>query len=428
MFKGTRYRVTCEQLGATVWTKEGSASLANDWWRSKKAEISGPNPVERLVGNLTQDVARLKEDIERGMAARAILTAMPVTDPIQAADEIIGIGPLAPDDPRRLDYLSRLHAKLGGDPVPQDMTLGKQAERFLSVEQARGKAPGTYGDLAYYVRKLQADCPVLPATLDVRKITETTITDFYTWLRNESGQAPVVQRKLWNYFRRLVRFLWGVKLIDLPRNLDLRIFNFDVTARRIKTWPVAEVRDMLKGLPDRLKLYALLALNCGMYGVDMASLRHEEYKDGRIRRKRTKTRKGMDVPEVDYPLWPETKALLDKYPGTHPEYVLTSKTGTPLWRAQVVDGKTKKVDLVSLQWHRGRGEGRASKPPIPLKALRSVAATIIESHREYGRYKSHFLGHSPKSLGDKHYAAPSRELFDEIIFWLRSQIVPAQGR
>jgi hypothetical protein len=245
----------------------------------------------------------------------------------------------------------------------------------------------------------------------------------YTWIRNESGQSAAVQRKLWNYFRRFVRFLWSEGYIALPRNLNERIFTFGNRAKKIKTYPVDEVRKMLATLPDRLKLYALLALNCGMYGVDMAQIRHKEYRNGRIRRKRSKTRHAENVPEVEYLLWPETRALLDQYPSTHPEYVLTSKTGTPLWESRIEDGKKKKYDLVGLQWHRGRGEGRKTKPPIPLKALRSVAATIIESHREYGRYKQHFLGQAPQTIADRHYSAPSQELFDEIIEWLRKQVL-----
>ena len=59
---------------------------------------------------------------------------------------------------------------------------------------------------------------------------------------------------------------------------------------------------------------------------------------------------------------------------------------------------------------------------IPLKAFRSIAATLLESHETYGRYKGHFLGHSPKSIADKHYAAPSPELFDQAVNWLRRQI------
>jgi len=58
-----------------------------------------------------------------------------------------------------------------------------------------------------------------------------------------------------------------------------------------------------------------------------------------------------------------------------------------------------------------------------VKNFRSIAATLIESHESYGRYKTHFLGQSPKSIADKHYAAPSNELFTRIILWLHDKIL-----
>lgn len=411
MFKGTRYRVTCEELGAMVWTAEGSYRLANEWWRKKLAELTQPHPTTATLDR--HEIGDLKEVIARGEAAKAMLT-------------------LKTEDPglRETFYTPKLHdhivasvaAKLEPEMVPPDRALSKLAERFLAVEQARGKAAGTFGDLAYYVRKIQTDCPLL-RSLDASTINEATVTDFYTWLRNQSGQVPAVQKKLWGYFRRLVRFVAGQRLCPIPVNLDDRIFSFEATAKKIKTYSVEKVRAMLANLPDRLKLYAHLALNCGMYGVDMAMLRHEELADGRITRKRTKTRNAEDVPTVEYVLWPETLALLAKFPSQHSEYVLTSATGTPLWRDEIRGGKRSKTDLVHVQWNRGRGEGRATKPPIPLKALRSVAATILEGHKDYGRFTSLFLGHSPASIKDKHYAAPPQALFDEAILWLRGQIL-----
>jgi hypothetical protein len=420
MHNGVRYRVTCEELGAMIHTKEATGTLANAWWRRKLAELEAPK--ERMMTEA--------EAIAAELAKTEVTIALHKTE-----QELIDMATATPSllTP---ELTARLSAEIASAQqavadtlelvaVPE-YTWDVQVGRFMDLQLARGKAPGTFGDLSYYVGRLRRDCPPL-ALNDVRHITENTVTRVYSWLRNESGQSNIVQRKLFNYFRRFVRFLWGEALINLPRNLDEKIFSFDVTAKKIKRYPIQQVRALLAGLPDRLLLYALLALNAGMLGVDMALMRHEELQKGRVRRKRTKTRKGENVPEVEHVLWPETLALLDKYPRTHPEYVLTSKTGTPLWRAEIRDGKKVKVDLVSLQWHRGRGEGRATKPAIPLKALRSVSATIIEAHEAYGRFTDHFLGHSPRTIKDRHYAAPPQELFDKIVMWLRGQVLGADG-
>ena len=60
----------------------------------------------------------------------------------------------------------------------------------------------------------------------------------------------------------------------------------------------------------------------------------------------------------------------------------------------------------------------------PMKLLRKTSATMIESHELFGRYTGHFLGHAPSSLAERHYAAPSRELFDKVVNWLGNQFGP----
>src|SRR5690348_126122 len=56
MYKGTRYRVSCDEL-KTARTKEASIAAANNWWIKKRAEIDGAKPksdeeqiIESLMG------------------------------------------------------------------------------------------------------------------------------------------------------------------------------------------------------------------------------------------------------------------------------------------------------------------------------------------------------------------------------------------
>ncbi len=411
MHKGSRYRVSCEDLGAKVFTKEATWQLANEWWRRKLLEINGATSgQDQPVASLTPEVIRSQKQTSgiEGTSEESTQTAdWPSETRVVIREDIDSVNGVSPA------------VVLG------NFTCEVQSKRFLEIEKLRGKAPGTFGDLAYYLGRILTDAsPTLSPTLDVRAINETTVTGFYAWLRN-STQSAIVQKKLWGYFRRFIKFLWAEGLTVLPRNLDSRLFSFGTTTKKIKTYPVEEVREMLSSLPPRVKLYALLALNCGMYGQDISELKHQEYNDGRITRKRSKTKNQTGVPEVCYVLWPETRQLLESYPSTHPVYVLTSKTGTPLYDSRIEGDKRVKSDLIGQQFRRGRGEGRANKPLIPLKALRSISATLLESHPTYGRYKSHFLGHSPKSRADRHYSAPSQALFDEALpTWLRSQLLP----
>jgi hypothetical protein len=117
------------------------------------------------------------------------------------------------------------------------------------------------------------------------------------------------QFKCFSYFKRFIRFLWEEELLELPRNFGSRQFDFDRRAKQVKVYSIEQVREMLNSLPQRFRLYSCLALNCGMLGVDMGMLRHEELHGNRIIRKRTKPRKRKDTPTVNYLLWPETIEL-----------------------------------------------------------------------------------------------------------------------
>jgi hypothetical protein len=98
------------------------------------------------------------------------------------------------------------------------------------------------------------------------------------------------------------------------------------------------------------------------------------------------------------------------------EIVLLTRSGRRWsWEEIGADGKTHTADSIATNFRRLRESLGITKS---LDKLRKTSATHIESHKEYGRYKSHFLGLSPRSIADRHYAAPSKELFDEILLWL----------
>jgi hypothetical protein len=69
---------------------------------------------------------------------------------------------------------------------------------------------------------------------------------------------------------------------------------------------------------ERRRLYLLLGLNCGFYGVDIATLKPEHIKvegnDSYIWKLRRKTRKtNSKLARTKWKLWPETRELLNKY-------------------------------------------------------------------------------------------------------------------
>ncbi len=217
-----------------------------------------------------------------------------------------------------------------------------------------------------------------------------------------------------------VRWLWESGIIDMPKNLDSRRFTFGSALKNIETWTVEEVQYVVGESPAKLRLALLLQLNCGMTQKDVSDLLDTEvdWKGGRIIRKRSKTRGQANVPTVDYPLWPATFALLKEHRSGQ-ERVLVTKTGKPFVYRRLVDGNYRAVDSLGDLFRRLQKRLGLAKP---MKLLRKTSASLLESHAVYGRLTSLFLGHSPASIKDRHYAAPPQALFDEAVLWLGRQL------
>lgn len=219
--------------------------------------------------------------------------------------------------------------------------------------------------------------------------------------------------------KAFVRWLWGREQIDLPRNLDG--LTIKVPPLAVKTMPIDDLKTLLDNATSSVKLYLLLMLNCGMTQVDIARLRQAEvdFQAGRIRRKRTKTKDCEGVPIVDYPLWAETFRLLKEHRSADAELALVNANGVALRRE--ADGDDGKFDcscnISSAYWRLAKPLGIASPP----KLIRKLSASTLAGHKSYARYAQHFLGHSPRTVADKHYIAPSAKQFDLAVRWLGKQ-------
>lgn len=392
MHKGNCYRVSCQELGATVWTQEATYRLANQWWEKKLAELAG-----RVV------------NLPDGRVAYAT-----PTDEAAAADEAtrrnfeVVWESVVKEPETTKPILQRL---LEPKPIPPELTVATSSKNFLAV-LVQTQKPKTYKEVQEVMEMVQGWW----ADMSVRVVNEPRVAEAFR-LFSEQAVSANTKKKRWNIFKRFVGYLGEMNLTELPRNLHSKMFHFKVSARKVPTWEAGVVRSALAGLADKFRLYALLGLNCGMTNVDISDLTKEMVKDGYLTRRRIKTGDHADVPTVSYRLWPETAALLGKFKSDHLELWLVSATGTKLVENRIEDGEVKTKDLIYLNWKR-----QVKDCPIPLFKFRSVSATLLESHPSFGRYVPHFLGHSPKTLKEKHYAAPSQEVFDQAMDWLRQQL------
>ena len=418
MFKGVRHRVNCSDLPVSRenWTWDGSYQAANQWWAEKLrtlgelpfdpqrhemeariqwAKENEPDEVPELERLLQHDISEEESTVASTLAYlrdQGVVIELPEDVDAQVLKEVFGNERIWQD--RRARMVT----------TPKDSTLTATIAEFLAIVGQQTK-PKTYRELKEYLEKLPTALPD-----DVGKIDEITVGKVYAQLAMASLSAAT-RKKRFGFFKRFVKYLYEGNRIELPRNLDSALFQFKVSPQAIKTHLPADVQTAIGNLQDRLALFALLGLNCGMTNADIGAMRQDAIESGYLTRKRVKTVNHDNVPVVKYKLWQETKQLLNQFRSSDPDLWLVSNAGTPLWSGRIEDGCVKEKDLIAKAWQK-------AKCPIKLKEFRSISATTLETHKEYGRYVSYFLGHSPRTLKDKHYAAPSQTVFDDALAWL----------
>jgi integrase len=429
-YRGKKYAVSCRQLNAPE-TKEGSYQAANAWWAGKKAEIDrqnappAPGTPEAIAALLQAWAGQPIETPEDYYVALLDLMNYYQDKPLPAAVVQAALGP------ERVKALEEgVNNLLDGPRVPPYRSVKAQVERWVSTQHAQVAAGHMTPDQAdnrriclYHFRDWCG--PAAVDTIDGQKLQNYYLHCLQkVQERNEdpahkAGWSSDYARKVFGTARGFVRFLWESGLVEFPKNIN-RKWRFGNGAKAVKTWTPAEVQQVIKEAPGKLKLALLLMANCGFTQADVSDLGDEEvdWQSGRITRKRSKTGEWENVPVVCYKLWPQTFELLKKYrSGT--ERVLLTESGKAYVRKELVSGKLVKADNIASNYTHLKKRLKFRKP---LKLLRKTAATLLESHPNYGRFTSFFLGHAPQSVKDRHYAQPSQELFDEAVTWLGQQL------
>jgi integrase len=434
-YKGRKYAVSCRQLGAPE-TKDGSYQRANHWWDNRKAEIDGyaPAPAPPPRPGTTQAMAAVLE----AWAGRPLSTqedvAATILDflshhqrqapPPGVIEAVVG--------PERLAQLrDGVNNLLEAPPVPPERTVNAQVDRWVATQQAQVAAGNLTPDRADNNRIALYHFRDWCGPRAVEQVDAARLHGFYLWClarveerqgdpAHKAGWGAEYAKKVFSTARTFTRFLWESGLIELPRNIDSKGFRFGNGAKAVPTWTVAEVQRVVREAPGKLKLALLLMVNCGFTQTDVSDLLDAEvdWVSGRITRKRSKTADHENVPTVCYKLWPLSFRLLQQY-RTGGERVLLTESGLPYVRKELVAGKLVKADGIASNYaHLKRRLGFRR----PLKQLRKTVATLLESHPTYGRFTSLFLGHAPRTIKERNYAAPSQELFDEAVTWLGQQL------
>jgi integrase len=467
-------------------TKDGSRVAANAWWAKKEFEVEAasraaqrpPLPMQEVLqpglpagfytdpqvalGAVPSDMLdRLEEDIHYipvprgGKGLPAIPRHPEGHDPATWTE----------DDRERLIRESHARAALAflynhlvqGLPLPAEvaarlMPAQVQAIGTLKGEPAAAPDKTVQAHAGLWLKSLQAKVSVggmtatrcdcnrsclrhfighLGGGTDITAVNAGAIQSFYNHclsqlgmrLKDKAGEAGwsrAYARDVFATGRAFVRWLWEVGTIELPRNLNSHGFTFGNGGQKVRTWTVDDFKNVVRAAPGKLKLAVLLMANTGMTQVDVSDLLDSEvdWATGRVRRKRSKTRYEANVPEVEYVLWPLTFELLKKHrSGT--ERVLLTVQGKPYVREELKDGRLVKADGFRSHF---RHLQKSLGITLTLKQLRKLGASLLTSHKDYGRLVPYFLGHAPRSMADKHYTVPPQALLDEAVTWLGRQL------
>jgi integrase len=447
MYKGTRYRVSCADLGVARarWSKDESYREANAWWAAKKAELEAAHPHREELDELARKLAYLKaHDLPEEVPAIELAAAN--TEQAQPDDPL----PVPPDMTDLLDALRKAgctipqgiddrvlrelapSAGLWADRFrrdPQDAperTLAHWAERWLAVreEQARSGARAASG-----LRLLRALVREFTEFCGAVKVEQLDAGLWERWGHHcegmvarrdddpRKGWKAGYARALYTRSRNLMTWLWEQEAIpSLPRNIKRNV-NLTRPADEIRTYTNYELHEFFKAAQGQHKLHILLALNCGMYEVDIARLlrREIDLRDGRITRRRSKTRKLEHTPVVTYPLWPSTLAMLREHVCPDGDLALRTPEGNP-WRATKLVGD-KWVESHSVANYHGELRRKLGLTG-PFKTFRKTSASKLGSDHRYDKLANHFLGEAPTSTADKHYVQTNTQRFAEAVLWL----------
>jgi integrase len=213
-------------------------------------------------------------------------------------------------------------------------------------------------------------------------------------------------------------------VIPLPPNLNERRYGFKEAHPAVAMPDLGEIRRVVGAATGQLRLHLLLMLNCAFTQIDVANLRQDEvdWENGRINRKRTKTKSKKAVPVVNYPLWSETRSLLERFRQPTGDLVLRTHSGKA-WVRDEIDpvGKRHKTDQIRTNYGHLR---RKLNSKLSLSKLRKVGASLLADEREYAVFAQRFLGHAPTTMAEKRYIGnhAGQDSFDKAVDWIRSKI------
>lgn len=429
-YKHELYLVNCAELGLPEdqWNARASYQHANEWWKKKKAGIDGtdkplPREAAKIRTTLKQrqryaEGAGLTDEANQYAQAVADVEADPFTaselDPKAAsrwaALELTGWTPPAYVDPVTTNIVLGATEQWGermAKPKDDTPTMGTALDQWLNIVRVNAEASSIV-TLSGYLRLFKdlknKDRQILTEKMPVTVLNETKIVDVWTAIDALPNNDNDTKVKKFVTFRSFVRWCVETGYIVQPLNLNSKRLTWEVTIKSKELPPMKDIKAFLSVLPDRLRLYCLLAWNTGMNNTDIGHLEPKaiDWQAGTLTRRRIKTKKWAGVPKVTYYMWAEVVRLLKQEMTDGTEYVLTDAKGEPLYITDK-EGDGSVYDKI-------KSTLRDCKP---LKAYTGAKFTV-KDFRDFGSLQLQnsphsrdwvaWLAHTPKEVHETNYA------------------------
>jgi integrase len=306
-------------------------------------------------------------------------------------------------------------------PAEKDKMISKNIETFNSSRKNKVEA----GQLA--AKSFHSCAERLKLFLDfvgdmsIDNFNGVHLTAYFDHLMKKVKEKKYSIATAKGYFvavKTFVNWLYDVEIIDsVPR--IMKKLSIKLETKAVITLSIPEVKQILDAAKGRGKLYILLMLNCGFTQIDIGDLSPDEIKNGRIIRKRSKTKMKDNVPVVNYLLWKETASLLEQYGQKQGERALLNAKGNPVRNLTLKGDKLHTNDsvrnaLVALC------DKVNLKCPQP-KSFRKTSASLLFNNPVYRGLHQLFLGHSAGTVAEKSYVNTDDTILDNAIRFLGEQ-------
>ena len=225
----------------------------------------------------------------------------------------------------------------------------------------------------------------------------------------KKGLSPVTIKHALRTVRVIVKWSWARNYIEtLPRILD-EYADIDLKPKPPKEFTIEEVNRLYEDASERVKLYMLLALNCGYTSADIASLEHQmiDWDSGIVSRDRHKTEQPQEAK-----LWPVTLSLLKKQssdPDKSTLALLTQDSNPVLNQHIRKDKAVSTSDSVGTAFNRLRRKLGMDKNGKGFKVFRKTGATLIE-HEHGKEMRFLYLAHVESGMGKFYVVRKFQEL------------------